>query len=65
MDGVSLASMVSALHSNIEVLTVTVPSLTMDVEVVMHAVNWQVSKSDTKTTHAIILTGSMDLSLIQ
>ena len=49
------------VHEDSGAHRVTTSSLTMEVEAVTHAIQWLASQRDTRITHAIILTDSMNL----
>ena len=49
------------VHEDSGAHRVTTSSLTMEVEAVTHAIQWLASQCDTRITHVIILTDSMNL----
>ena len=49
------------VHEDSGAHRVTTSSLTMEVEAVTHAIQWQASQLDARITHAVILTDSMNL----
>ena len=51
----------TAIHEDSAAYTVSISSLTIEVEAVTHAIRWIASRGDSRTTHAIILTDSMIL----
>ena len=53
------------VHEDSGAHRVMTSSLTMEVEAVTHAIQWLASQRDTQITHAIILTGSMNLQKVE
>ena len=51
----------TTIHEDSTAYTASTSSLTVEVEAVTHALRWIASRSDSRTTHAIILTDSMSL----
>ena len=59
--GVTVKQGGRTVHKDSGAHRVTTSSLTMEVEAVTHAIQWLDSQRDAQMTHAIILTGSMNL----
>ena len=51
----------TTIHVDSSAYTVSTSSLTMEMEVVTHALRWIASRGDSRTKHAIILTDSTSL----
>ena len=52
----------TTIHEDSAAYALPASSLTMEVEVVIHALRWLASRGDSLTTHAIVLTDSTSLS---
>ena len=53
----------TTIHEDSAAYTVVTSSFTMEAEVVTNALRWMASRSDSQTTHAIILSVSMSLEM--
>ena len=51
----------TTIHEDNAACTISTSSLTMEVETVTHSLRWIASRSDSRTTHAIIFVFSMSL----